>query len=258
MKSLVVVATCPGRPYLRETLAALDERAGAGAATERWIVSDGPLDPPPGGWHCDEQRETLGSRHTFWRATRLAGALGADVLIWLEDDISPSRNLVPYMLGTALPEGAAFASFFDAGALRPEWPDGWYLAPMSGPMGHGLRCSQCLLFPARTVRYLAGLERFEFGEKAGLLEGAGSVDKAISFLVEREPSLGARYAIHHPQLIEHIGEKSAAHPGLRIDRPRGPWQRVATRWAGTGFDATSLPRDLPTRTVERDNLAFLI
>lgn len=251
MKPLIVVSTCarPGTSYLLDTLLALD-KAGA-MNMKKIVVSDGPLDrnnlPPDwAGWNLVASAMRSGSRASFMRAVKEASALGTSLLRF-EDDVLPCKNAVSYMATFEVPSKFSFVSFFDMGSLDPSLSDGLYSASLEGSGFQGIRGSQCLLLPASTVEILSARGNIEPAKRRHRekLEGPNSVDKALGFsLMEDHRMASKQYAIHLPCLVEHIGSISTAHPGININRPRGRWQRVATRFPGRDFDALGLR--LPT------------
>lgn len=256
MKTLIVVGTCPRGEfyYLGDTVDGLIE-TGAGEADFVIVVSDGPIDAAarsslPNKWGYEINVEGgRGSQHVFWQALALAVEEDAERLLWFEDDLAFCRNAVRRMLASEVPEDLALISFFDMATCAANAPDGLYTAPVLGTTGQGFRGSQALLLPRRTIEYLYNHERAVVGgtEKNGL-------DRAIGQTLAAAPAelkLG-RYGIHLPCLVEHVGGVSAAHPGETLDRPRGPWQRIATRWLGKDFDALTLPNPLPLRHIDID------
>jgi len=140
------------------------------------VLTDTPLDFPD-------------NKHIGWGALEIAGG---DDLLFLEDDVLP---LIPgafrQMTEHRTPEGLAFTSFYHPAKLPGVYRAGEF------------QMSQAVLFPAETV------ER--------LLAFRGSAE----WLAVRGFDLAVAACLKHtsyeqrPNLVNHVGEWSAAMPGHR-------------------------------------------
>lgn len=241
MKTLIVVVTCPrpsGISHLDETLHLLDEN-GAKDHPHKLVISDGPLPPTPPSWQRDiiPGGQRRGTRLIFERAMKLAIASDTDRLLYLEDDIVPCKNAVQRMLEIDLPPHLAYLTFFGMPNVfcKRKWPNAIYVAPATGPSGKGLTGNQAIMFPRKTFEYLGTQDLIGYQNKT-LQTKISSCDRAMSMLIMAgPPDLPKLAGFHHPCLVQHIGQNSAAHP----DRPFG--KAIAVKWPGKDFDALSFP-----------------
>lgn len=226
-RTLLIVATCrrPGVSYLHDTLAAL-LRNGA-LLCQRVLLVDGRLDGPAAGFEVFESAGGDGIRGVMWRAFRLATKwrYRFDQLLFCEDDIEVCRHAIEYICECTVPDDSAFIDFHNMNRFPQEVPvAGLYSCSTAGYHGN-----QCMLFPARTVEYLAGCDP-QSVHADRLPNGA---DLALGALLATSP--WPTYSIHFPCLVRHVGAVSAAHAGESLRSGRVP-----THFPGRQFDARSL------------------
>lgn len=211
MKTILAVSTCP-RPqeatYVEATLVSIDA-AGADLCDQKIIVSDGPFDrnklPPPGGkpWDVIEYAGPSGSSVAMWRIFEEAIKLGADQLIFAEDDIIMAKNAIARILQVGIPDDLLFVTYFDPDRFRPKAAPGLYRFPTRVYM-----CNQCFMIPRRSMEYL-------------LQKGIGdTVSSDTSIVIQGGRSPWPWYGSHCPCLVEHVGAISQAtkHAVLRKGR----------------------------------------
>lgn len=236
---LIVVATCE-RPasYVHRTAAAL-LAAGADECAHQLVLSDGwDLEPPP-GWDWEVRYPRAGIRVMLWWAFAHALELGADRLIFCEDDITPTRNAVRYLRRVEIPDSVAFVDAHDMKELRAETRPGLHLVPAAGLDKAGYWGNQCMMFPWRTMVYLSArspleeLSHLRNRPAAGAGELHHGADMVLGRLVEASP--WPHWAVLLPRLFRHDGVQSAAHPTKEhVDH------RVTANYPGEDFDALTL------------------
>ena len=227
-RSLVVVLTCArpaGAPdYLPETLAALDNE-GALGAWQKHVICDGPaLAGHFPGWRIHATESRRGTREAHWRAFWLAAALGAERLVFFEDDVQPCRNAVKWLLEVTIPNNVCAVLPHDFKEVPEGAVPGLYARPANGLYSRGMWGCQALVLPARTVYYLVGRD-----PRARATDRPESVDRALG--IELDCSPWPHVAICAPSLADHVGEASTG-TSARLHRTRN--------FAGRQFDATSL------------------
>ena len=237
-KDLIVVLTAPrgGQDYLKDTLLSL-ERAGVFAVdADRVICADG-ADVPllMGGFarHVLQRRmgiipEKLGNLRAFMAVFRYAQEHGCDRLLFFEDDIVACKNAVPKMLKTDVPPECAFVSFFDMKELAYGTPRGLHRVPTAGHDGRGYWGSQAILWPKRTIDWLCQRER-----EIVAVPSRASSDCLIGYHLMLSP--WPKYAIHVPNLVEHVGIHSAIWSWIPSVN------RKSTSFPGEHFDAAGSP-----------------
>ncbi len=131
-----------------------------------------------------------------------------------------------------IPDDAAFVTFFDGSVLPDGTAYGLHRVKCHGERGDGFWGAQAIVFPRRTVEYLAAfdLEKVAPGWSSGKFKHA--CDSLMGMALDYSP--WPRYMVHVPSLVEHVGVVSAA--GTDVLRP----DRVARNFAGMDFDATTL------------------
>jgi hypothetical protein len=229
---LVVVSTCPrpgGVVYLPGTLSSLDA-AGARFFT-RVVFSDGRL--PVGvacAWPYIETENAVRSpRNNLQAAIRMADEVGAERLLFFEDDVVACKNAVLAMAALEFPRDAAFVSFHDIKETRDGRRPELLQVPVRGFDGRGLWGSQALAFPRRAIRQLRDKDFFSVRQD-DLRVGS---DRSLEDLtLPFSPS----YRLHVPSLVNHVGRASAAHP----ETP--PQKRETRNYLGDDFDAACLMR----------------
>ena len=219
------------------------QRAGSGQPTYRQILADGPFESLY--WPALTTPTRQGTRSVMARAWARAQELDVDLLLYLEDDVRPCLNAIPYMLATGVPDDLAFLTYFPTeGQVSDHWANVAELG--GGPAGfplirrlaasHYFSGNQCLAFPRRTIDYLARHYPHLSSPAWNYPNGA---DAWMGFLVAKGPQ--PFYGAHLPALVEHVGASSAAHPGLTLNDPN----RRAACWPGCDFDALTLLKTPP-------------
>jgi hypothetical protein len=233
---LIVIVTCerPGSLVHRtaERLAA----AGASECPHQLILSDGwDLDPPP-GWDWEVRYPQAGIRVMMWWAFAHALELGAERLIFCEDDITPTRNAIRYLRTVEIPDHVAFIDAHDMKEMRDELAPGLHLVEAPGRDRMGYWGNQCMMFPRRTVEWLAARSPLE--ELSHMKNPGGELPHAADVVMGRllEASPWPRWAVLLPRLFRHDGVQSVAHPTkTHTDH------RVTANYPGEDFDALTLP-----------------
>lgn len=212
---LIVVVTCPTlRPqYLAATLAALDE-AGA-TKCRRLVVSDGPMTVDC-QWPCVVKPDgPSGTRHGMWFAFREALKTDATRILYCEDDLIVSAGAVDKILSHEIPDDAAMLNFFDQKPEVRSNREGWHRVPAMGRNGRGLWGTLCVLYPRRTVGYLAARDPDEYDHPWRKGKNAG--DCIVSWALERSP--WPEYLMQVPSLVDHAGDQSSTgHARVRRAR----------------------------------------
>lgn len=235
MGARIVVSTCPREGnYLPATLASL-ERAGA-LNYDREVLVDcpkgggpWPRDPWDSRWPMLRIGHNFPStRNNLWSAFRTASHLGADRLLYFEDDLVLTRNAVHRMAQVEIPADCAFMTFHDVKEREPGSKAGIYVtADAHGKDGMGFWGAQAMAFPLRTLLYLEGCDPFAVWKTNPQRHGDRTLEHYVS--LSRWP----RYAIHMPCLVKHMGDISVAHPGKKLE------QRPTSNWPGEDYDATA-------------------
>lgn len=167
-----------------------------------------------------------GIRSMMWRVFRAAVEEGCDRLIFCEDDVVACRNLVPFLQRFSVPERVAFVDFHDLREERVQGisENGHYVLPTT-PNYWG---NQCMLFPRRTVEWLAQQDPLSIKDYHFPKSGA---DNTLGHFLRESP--WPFYLLHLPRLVQHIGTVSAAH------KRNQAWG--VFRAASPNFDALTLP-----------------
>lgn len=213
----ISVLTAPrARPYLGATLRSLNA-AGACARPRRVFVD--------GGADAQAEAERLASAQAGapgalpWAVERLPGAplgvrramravlaraldLGADLLLYAEDDVLAAAGAVDEAFAAGVPPGLALVSLWDRkelpGARR--LPRGIHDVPLRGRDRRGLHGACALLLPRRSIEWI--LARPD--DWPGHADGA---DVALSWWLRDSP--WQRRGVHVPSLFEHVGDVSS-------------------------------------------------
>jgi len=179
--------------------------------------------------HAPEVEQTIadsqqGIRSMMWQVFRAAVEEGCDKLIFCEDDVVACRNLVPFLQAFVVPEDVAFVDFHDLREERVRGiSDGHHILPAT-PNYWG---NQCMLFPWRTIEWLAAKDPLAVKDFHFPKSGA---DNTLGYFLRDSP--WPLYLLHLPRLVEHIGTVSAAH------KRNHAWGVFPA--ASTDFDALSL------------------
>lgn len=199
----LAVLTTPRRPqYLAATLAGL-QAAGGAWCYPRVVFSDGPTTWWPPRWSVvTNTGPALGARAALWWVLRTVHSMGADRLLYCEDDLQVAPGAVDAILTMGCPPDLALVSFFDAhefpGARRAA--PGVHRVPIMGQSGKGLLGACCLLIPRHTMTWALQTDP----DGPGVPEHA---DQALSWAL-RDGPCQAR-GVHIPSLVEHVGDVSS-------------------------------------------------
>jgi len=214
----VVVLGCPGREDVTaRTLADLDGNGGGRALRigEKWLHWSGATPPPepPQGWLVEWSHKSRdGARVDTWRMLRWAGDCD---LVYIEDDVLPCKNALPYMFRWSLDR---FTTFHNLRSL----PVGPWMIDGSGFWG-----TQAVKIPRRLLARLQaeGADRPRqphFGQ-----------DMVMSDLLA---AWGEPIYVHR-SLVQHVGAKSIHSPRSKLVGGRAP----AKDFPGVDFDAMAVP-----------------
>lgn len=213
---LISVLTCPLRPwYLEATLAGLDQ---AGATDHRrFVFSDGPpschFQALPRGWEYFSNNDgPSGTPEAMWSVFAQALELGADRLLYCEDDIIAAPAAVARALAVEIPAAVSYVSFYDSKEFMSRglrMQPGLYQIPALGLDGRGFWGSLCFLLPRRTMEFALTRRpaewRMPFEPRPG---GNGAADCLISWVAHKSPAPNSM--VHLPSLVDHVGDISAA------------------------------------------------
>jgi hypothetical protein len=220
-------------PYVGATLDAIDREAVPVAAQVLFI--DGTETPPEvkPEWeivHWQRRHMALrGNKLPYFALLENAFARGHDQVLVFEDDLVFSENAVRRMVTLPVPTDCAFLQFFSPHLLPAAFMQPGIWRP---PLGSVKFC-QAIKYTRPTLARLidwAENDR-EFGKFV-------QSDQALNCAVYR---LQLRYGVHCPDLVDHVGEISAATPGDMIDdEERGAQRRRSSCFGDVGFDALRL------------------
>lgn len=220
MSAVVVVFAVPGREDVTgATLDALDGPGGASTLDcERLLFWSAPTPPTievPIGWSKHWHNQTArGSVAALGDFVAMLDVVGDRDLVFIEDDVYPCRNAVPYMVRLASPH---VVHFFNASS--PMFPYGLRALPPGG-----FEFSQALRIPAPVVKALRASPPTSRGRFDGW-------DLAIGMCLHR-----MRLPLfQHRSLVRHTGFRSMWNPGNDI-AARLP----ARDYPGDDFDALTL------------------
>ncbi len=241
MSAAISIITCPrpgGVSYVEATAAAL-VREGAGDC-HRLAIVDGQEAPELSGWDVrfSPLAERQGIRVTMWRAFRAALEVGADRLIYCEDDIIPCKNAVRRMTEMEIPADTGFITFCDFKELPfAATETGLHRISPYGISGTGLFGNQCLIFPRQTLLLLVRRDPLAVGEiilPCGDRVPATARNHADVMLGHMVSKIRPKVLVHLPRLVRHVGMNSIAHPERQRAAPATP------HYPGDDFDALSL------------------
>lgn len=214
-----MVFAIPGREEITAaTLAALDGPGGGRhLSCERILFWTAPADVPPiavpAGWRAEwrqhGERGSAAALADFWA---MLDVVGDRDLIFLEDDVLPCVNALPYMV--AWPSEHV-THFFNGSRL----PTGLRKLPPGG-----FEFSQTIKVPARIVGTLRANPPTSRGVKDGW-------DLAIGRQLHK---LGESL-FQHRSLVQHVGFTSMWTPGNNLAK-----RLPARDWPGADFDALTL------------------
>lgn len=226
--AMIGVSTClrDNVDYLPDTLVSL-ENAGA-TAYPKIVFSDGPITKSPRGWSCIATEQRKSSRLNLWAAIRMAVNIGAERLLFFEDDLRATQNAVHRMATVEIPKDTALVSFYDMKEVPSDSRPGLYRSPARGRDGKGFWSLLGTVFPRWMLEYLAAKDPFSVQKDVPHMHG----DRTIEDLMAASP--WPSFCVHIPCLVRHVGEVSAAHPGA-------PFAKRHTRnYPGDLFDARQL------------------
>ena len=222
-RTKIVVLGCPGREELTFQTVALFDGHGGGADLDvpKVLYWNGRTPPPavPPGWKVEWGRKhdddadgpAKRCRDDVWRMLRWAGDCD---LVYLEDDVVPCRNALPFMVRWPIP---LFTTFFNIRSLR----EGPWTIDVSGFWG-----TQAVKIPARILsRFQAeGAEKPRFAHFGQ--------DMVFSDLL----TAWKEQIFVHRSIVQHVGEVSIFQPRAKLTGARAP----AADFPGVDFDAGQL------------------
>ncbi len=213
----VVVFAIPGREdTTAATLAALDGPGGGSKlACDRiffWTGLPDPIEAPRGWITVHNMHGVRGSVAAMGDFRKVLELVGDRDLVFIEDDVLPCRNALPYMVAWANPHATHFFNGSRAPVGLRKLPPG------------GFEFSQTIKLPARIVAAL----RADPPQSIGLRDGW---DLAIG----RKLSKMGEPLFQHRSLVQHVGFSSMWNPASDLAK-RVP----AQDWPGPDFDALTL------------------
>lgn len=215
--AVVLVFAIPGREKVtRATLDALDGPGGGSKLTcDRILFWSGPTPPieVPAGWRAEwRQQSERGSVAAMSDFRAALDVVGDRDLVFIEDDVLPCKNALPYMVAWPSP----YVTHFFNGSWTPH---GLRKLPPGG-----FEYSQALKIPARIVEALRKNPPASKGPKDGW-------DLAIG----RQLFKMGEPLYQHRSLVQHVGFDSMWTPGNNLAK-----RRPAQDWPGVEFDALTL------------------
>lgn len=184
----IQTAVRPAENTLRSTMLSL-EQAGSEVVTDRIIVADG-YTPVAHGWDLVVSPKG-GSAKTFFRLLKevLARWPRVEYVTFCEDDIVLSKNALRYIVTTAFPRGVSLIAWFSPYELRSPAPE------LKCFYGDIFYYSQAVTFTRTLLTQMVVKER-----------GWSHADGPD--LIMR--SCGPRWAVHCPNLVDHVGGENSA------------------------------------------------
>jgi hypothetical protein len=214
-------------PYLDATL---DELPRGTVVADLSADEARPPDLPPIGWELIEFRRPpgalQGNKLAYWRCLEVAANAEENDALVFEDDLEFSRNAVRRMSLLPVPEDLDWIQFFAPHVLTgPRVFPGLWRPPSSA--------AACFCQAIKFKRWT--LTRLLDWSKGPAFDQFTASDQALNLARLR---LGLRYAVHAPELVQHVGDVSAAEAGADLDR--GLYPRTSLNFAGKDFDAMRL------------------
>lgn len=242
----VTVLTTPARPqYLHDTLDRLD--AAGAAAFQRVVFFDGQIqgrrlfEISHPGWEllqCHPEGLPLGSAAASFEAMEAAAILGADRLLYFEDDVVPCRNAVTAMARWPIPPDCGFVAFTDIRGLGTGRPS--LVRAPGGPWkkdGDGFWGSQAVAIPRASLDHIKSFPTHQRDSwRRSLWPFRNASDVQMGLLLASASAPASLYGVVSPSLVNHIGDVSAVNPGWALGQP----YRSPANFAGEEFDALSL------------------
>lgn len=215
--SAVVVFAIPGREATTAaTLEALDGPGGGSKLMCDRILFWTGLTPPvpaPPGWitvhNAHGERGSIAALSDFWK---MLDTVGDRDLVFLEDDVMPCRNALPYMVAWASPYVTHFFNGSRVAHGVRKLPPG------------GFEFSQTIKIPARIVAKLRANPPTSKGPRDGW-------DLAIG----RQLAKLGEPLYQHRSLVQHVGFQSMWNPGNNLAK-----RLPAQDFPGPDFDALTL------------------
>lgn len=143
----------------------------------------------------------------MWRVFKTAAALKVDRLLYCEDDLLVSPGAVTRAFATPIREDQALVSFFDS----KEFPGaaiaspGVHDVPVMGRDRRGLFGACCMLFPGRTLAWLAS--RPHDGWDDPWQGDPDPADLLLGWALKGSP--WPLRGVHVPSLVDHAGKISS-------------------------------------------------
>lgn len=214
---LAVQTSARPKPYLEQTLGALEHAGLASWRGPRVIVADGYTPDVDGGWTIDASTRSEGQARTFFRAMSRALALGASRMTLFEDDVLLAKNALVFIDAAVM--NTALVSWYECGIC----PFRSAPRPMYAVVSvQRFARNVALTIPASTMQTVLASDVVK---RWSALHGGDEVFKHVL------PD--AMAAIFYPNLVQHAGATS----NVGND---GHGARESFAFAGEDFDARTL------------------
>lgn len=265
----MTVLTCAARrEYFAATMASIRAADDGFFLGEKVVFVDGAnqLSPEDWKWYedaagsgwrfemTDPHGEAIGTKPAMIALLHVVASAGAAWLLYMEDDITLSKNAIAAVCCYAHshPAHLAFTTFCDIKNIAPL--DGVTECPgydFSGPTGEGGHWgNQMLLIPGAAMHYLQSIttlpdwgitipphERSWPKDWTDVVLGRKASDILLGISLACSPSPWTKYGVFSPSLAQHVGENSLVNPKATVTG----WGRDTLTWRGEDFDALSLP-----------------
>lgn len=149
-----------------------------------------------------------GTRNMMWWTFRAALAMGADRLLYCEDDLQLAPRAITRALAVEVPDDVAFVTFYDHKEFPRDEPrpaNGLHTVEGMGRMNRGMWGSLMILVPRRTMEFVTQRGATEWHDPWPHKSSAGDCVLVWALLKSPWP----RWAVHIPSLVDHAGEESS-------------------------------------------------
>lgn len=232
--------------YLESTLRQLLDNGGQ-HVPNRYVCFDGDpcgmddLANSLGFGTLEKEDGPSGTKSMIWWIFEHAIMLGADRLIFCEDDLFIAPNAINTIRLDYIPKGHGFITYYDYKEFPADAPypgDGMHSVPAMGRDGRGLWGSLCLLISREVMQFVTSREYNAWRDPWPHKKTAG--DCTLTWALTQSPY--DKFAVRVPSLVDHAGFESS------IDARR---IRRSAFFAGQRQHPEVLPTSLPVPSVAR-------